>query len=179
MIQTLFMTPDFRSHILSWKFQENLHGKKEDSIPFQIQKLFARLQLKFFENETTDHLTKSFQWSSQQLLEQHDIQELCRVLFEAIENSFLDVEENFINDLYSGDTASIVRCLECGYQSERKDRFLDISLPVRNEFDKIYNSSLEMALLNMLREEKLEKENQYKCDRCDKKVLKAFFCSVL
>jgi len=164
------MTPDFRSKILNWNFQENLHGNREDSIPFQIQKLFARLQLKYFEIESTENLTKSFQWSSQQLMEQHDIQELCRVLFEAIENSFLDSEQNFINDLYSGDTDSIVRCLECGYQSKRKDRFLDISLPVRNEFDKIYNSSLEMALVNMLREEKLEKDNKYKCDRCDKKV---------
>jgi len=164
------MTPDFRSHILAWKFQENLHGKKEDSIPFQIQKLFARLQLKFFDNETTELLTKSFQWNSQQLLEQHDIQELCRVLFEAIEYSLIDVEENFIDNLYSGDTISILRCLECGYKSERKDRFLDLSLPVRNEFDKIYNSSLEMALLNMLKEEKLEKDNKYNCDRCDKKV---------
>ena len=40
------MTPEFRSHILSWKYEEVLHGKKEDSIPFQLQKLFARLQLK-------------------------------------------------------------------------------------------------------------------------------------
>jgi len=169
------MTPEFRENILSWKFEENLHGKKEDSIPFQLQKLFARMQLKFREIETTDDLTKSFQWNNSQLMEQHDIQELCRVLFEAIEISFLNSEENFIDKLYAGETASIVKCLECGFMSQRKDRFLDISLPVRNEFDKIYNSSLEMALLNMLREEKLEKDNQYKCEDCAKKVLKILF----
>lgn len=164
------MTPEFRENILSWKYHENFHGRKEDSIPFQLQKLFARLQMKYRENESTEDLTKSFQWSSSQLMEQHDIQELCRVLFEAIENSFLDIEENFIKNLYSGETTSAVKCLECGYSSERKDRFLDISLPVRNEFQNIYNSSLEMALLNMLKEERLEKENKYHCDHCNKKV---------
>lgn len=170
------MTPEFRENVLSWKFDENLHGKKEDSIPFQLQKLFARMQLKFREIENTEDLTKSFQWNNSQLMEQHDIQELCRVLFEAIEVSFLNSDENFIDKLYSGETASIVKCLECNYMSQRKDRFLDISLPVRNEFEKIYNSSLEMALTNMLKEEKLEKENQYNCQECNKKVgIFAFF----
>ena len=84
-------------------------------------------------------------------------------------------EENFIEKLYAGESSSIVKCLECGFMSQRKDRFLDISIPVRNEFDKIYNSSLEMALTNMIREEKLEKDNQYKCDLCEKKVKKMKF----
>jgi ubiquitin carboxyl-terminal hydrolase 47 len=164
------MTPEFRTNILTWKYIEGLHSKREDCIPFQLQKLFARMQLRLRESETTEDLTKSFQWGHQQLLEQHDIQELCRVLFEAIETSLSEMEENFINHLYQGCSSSVVKCLECNYESEKKDYFLDISLPVRNDFDKIYNSSLEMAFFNFLRSEKLINDNQYKCEYCAKKV---------
>lgn len=56
------------------------------------------------------------------------------------------------------------------YESQRKDKFLDISLPIRNEYEKIYNSSLEMAFTNFLKKEKLDKDNQYNCGECNKKV---------
>ena len=164
------MTQEFRTNILTWKFNENIHGKREDSIPFQLQKLFARLQLKLRECEMTEDLTKSFDWGHQQLLEQHDIQELCRVLFEAIEASLYETEDNFINNLFEGSSTSVVKCLVCNSESVKKDRFLDISLPVRNDYEKIYNTSLEMAFRNFLKKEKLEGDNQYKCENCDNKV---------
>ena len=59
LLQTLFMTPEFRRNILTWKYDDNFHGKMDDCIPFQIQKLFARLQLKCMVSERTDDLTKS------------------------------------------------------------------------------------------------------------------------
>jgi ubiquitin C-terminal hydrolase len=95
---------------------------------------------------------------------------LCRVLFEAIESSLYETEENFIGNLYEGSTSSIVKCLQCSYESEKKDKFLDISLPIRNEFENVCNNSLEMAFTNFLKIEKLEKDNQYYCEQCDKKV---------
>jgi len=64
--------------------------------------------------------------------------------------------------------------MECNYESERRDIFLDINLPIRNDFDKIYNNSLEMAFYNFVKPELLNKErgNQYNCSKCDKKVIK-------
>lgn len=50
------------------------------------------------------------------------------------------------------------------------EKFLDISIPVRNEFENIYNSSLEMALCNLLKPEKLTDDNQYFCEKCETKV---------
>ena len=82
-------------------------------------------------------------------------------------------DENFISNLYSGQSVGVVKCLECNYESERKDIFLDINLPIRNEYDKIYNNSLEMAFYNFIKPECLnkERENQYNCSKCDKKVI--------
>ena len=68
--------------------------------------------------EETKALTKSFQWSSNDVYVQQDIQELCRVLFEAIELSFFlsNDENNFLKELYQGKTNSVIKCTECGYK---------------------------------------------------------------
>jgi ubiquitin carboxyl-terminal hydrolase 47 len=163
------MTKEFRENILSLAYNSNFHGKRQDSIPFQLQKLFARLQLKFRESESTEDLTKSFDWGYSQLLEQHDIQELCIVLFEAITTS-LQTEENFINNCFYGLSISVVKCLECSYESTKTNKFLDVSLPIRDPWEKIYNKTLDEALRNFLKKEKLSGADQYKCSKCDKKV---------
>jgi ubiquitin C-terminal hydrolase len=79
-------------------------------------------------------------------------------------------EENFINGLFEGETIHIVKCLVCNNESVRSDKFLDLSLPIRNEFLKICNKSLEMAFLNYLKPEYLGAGNEYKCENCAKKV---------
>ena len=45
MLQTLFMTPEFRQQIYNWKYDVNVNADKKDCIPFQMQKLFATLQI--------------------------------------------------------------------------------------------------------------------------------------
>lgn len=45
-LQTLFMTPEFRDHIYQWTYNEKIHPHRKDSILFQLQKLFAKLELK-------------------------------------------------------------------------------------------------------------------------------------
>ena len=48
---------------------------------------------------------------------------------------------------------------------------MDLTLPIKNEFGTgVLNSSLEMALENYIKPEKLEGANQYECARCEKKV---------
>ena len=51
--------------------------------------------------------------------------------------------------------------------SEKYDNFQDISIPVRN---KTSLNCLENAISNFLKPEKLEHDNMYFCNNCDKKV---------
>lgn len=52
--------------------------------------------------ETTE-LTRSFGWDSSEAWQQHDIQELCRVMFDALEQEFKDTEQfDLIDRLYQG-----------------------------------------------------------------------------
>ena len=59
LLQSLFMTPEFRLNLLSWKYNEANHGTKDDCIPLQLQKLFCRMQIKVRSVEYTKDLTKS------------------------------------------------------------------------------------------------------------------------
>ena len=67
-----------------------------------------------------------------------------------------------VNELYQGQMTSYVHCKKCNNESNNTDQFLDIQLPIKNEFGTgVINSSLEMALENYLKPDVLEGENQY------------------
>ena len=64
-----------------------------------------------------------------------------------------------------------VRCNECKHENCRDAPFLDISLPIRNDFGTgVINSTLEMAIENYLKPNHLTGDNRYFCEKCQKKV---------
>ncbi|GAB9468920.1 Ubiquitin carboxyl-terminal hydrolase 47-like isoform x1 [Globisporangium polare] len=194
LLQTMFMTPEFRKGLYQWKFGRAANKSKasdgdeqqqdsstndndddedeaeEDNIPFQLQKLFAKLQVSEQESISTKALTKSFGWTGADVFQQHDVQELCRVLFDAIERSFKGtVNETLVNDLYQGTLKDYVQCHTCGYESSRIDNFLDLSLVIRPFGSEEMMKSVEEAIELFLRPELLNKENQWMCDKCQTK----------
>uniref|UniRef100_A0A8C5HBE9 Ubiquitin carboxyl-terminal hydrolase 47 n=1 Tax=Gouania willdenowi TaxID=441366 RepID=A0A8C5HBE9_GOUWI len=169
LLQTLFMTPEFRNALYNWEFEES----EEDpvtSIPYQLQRLFVLLQTsKKRAIETTD-VTRSFGWDSSEAWQQHDIQELCRVMFDALEQKWKQTEQaDLINQLYQGKLKDYVRCLECGYESWRIDTYLDIPLVIRPFGASQAYGSVEEALQAFVQPETLDGPNQYFCERCKKK----------
>lgn len=86
------------------RYNDWLEETEKSSIPRQLQKLFLRLQLGDARSESTEDLTKSFGWTAKDSFTQHDAQELCRVLFEALEGVWKGTEQaNVINQLYQGE----------------------------------------------------------------------------
>ncbi|XP_052002272.1 LOW QUALITY PROTEIN: ubiquitin carboxyl-terminal hydrolase 47-like [Xyrauchen texanus] len=169
LLQTLFMTPEFRNALYNWEFEES----EEDpvtSIPYQLQRLFVLLQTsKKRAIETTD-VTRSFGWDSSEAWQQHDVQELCRVMFDALEQKWNQTEQaDLINHLYQGKLKDYVRCLECGYESWRIDTYLDIPLVIRPFGASQAFGSVEEALQAFIQPETLDGPNQYFCERCKKK----------
>ncbi|XP_036441886.1 ubiquitin carboxyl-terminal hydrolase 47 isoform X6 [Colossoma macropomum] len=169
LLQTLFMTPEFRNALYNWEFEES----EEDpvtSIPYQLQRLFVLLQTsKKRAIETTD-VTRSFGWDSSEAWQQHDVQELCRVMFDALEQKWKQTEQaDLINQLYQGKLKDYVRCLECGYESWRIDTYLDIPLVIRPFGASQAFGSVEEALQAFIQPETLDGPNQYFCERCKKK----------
>lgn len=167
LLQALYMTPEFRNALYNWEFDGQIETK---SIPFQLQRLFLNLQTSTKSAVETTELTRSFGWDLSEAWQQHDIQELCRVMFDALEQKFKDTEQaNLINDLYEGKMLDYVKCLECSTEKSREDTFLDIPLPVRPFGSNVAYNSVEEALRAFVQPETLDGNNQYHCEKCNKK----------
>lgn len=167
LLQALFMTPEFRNALYKWEFD----GKDEaKSIPYQLQKLFVNLQTSPKSAVETTDLTRSFGWDSAEGWQQHDIQELCRVMFDALEQKFKNTKQaDLINRLYEGKMIDYVKCLDCNTEKQREDKFLDIPLPVRPFGSTVAYENIEDALRAFVQPEVLEDNNQYHCETCNKK----------
>jgi ubiquitin carboxyl-terminal hydrolase 47 len=110
---------------------------EKDSIPFQLQKLFVNLQTQGQAGLTRD-LLRSFQWTEAQAFQQHDVQEFCRKLFDAIEASHKNTF--WIKELFGFLISSYI---DCGtHRSTRPEEYLDLSLPVRNQYSQELYSSV-------------------------------------
>lgn len=173
LLQTLHFTPEFREALFSLGPEElgSLEDKdKPDAkvriIPLQLQRLFAQLLLLDQEAASTADLTDSFGWTSNEEMRQHDVQELNRILFSALETSLVGTSgHDLINRLYHGTIVNQVVCKDCKNVSEKQEDFLDLTVAVKNV------SSLEDALWNMyVEEEVFDYDNLYHCGTCDKLV---------
>ncbi|XP_055315105.1 ubiquitin carboxyl-terminal hydrolase 47 isoform X3 [Sitodiplosis mosellana] len=167
LLQALYMTPEFRNALYNWEHDGSDAAK---NIPYQLQRLFVNLQTSTKMSVETTDLTRSFGWDSTEAWQQHDIQELCRVMFDTLEQKFKDTAQaDFINRLYEGRMIDYVKCLDCGTEKSREDKFLDIPLPVRPFGSTIAYDSVEEALRAFVEPETLDGNNQYHCDKCNKK----------
>lgn len=62
LLQTLYMTPEFRSALYRWQYEEGRDGTRDQCIALQLQRLFGLLQLSKTRAIDTVALTKSFGW---------------------------------------------------------------------------------------------------------------------
>lgn len=167
LLQALYMTPEFRNAMYNWEFDGQDESK---SIPYQLQRLFLNLQTSPKAAVETTDLTRSFGWDSSEAWQQHDIQELCRVMFDALEHKFKGTKEaDLINRLYEGKMIDYLKCLSCGTERTREDTFLDIPLPVKPFGSTVAFGSIEEALRAFIQPEILNGNNQYSCGKCEKK----------
>ncbi|XP_029317046.1 ubiquitin carboxyl-terminal hydrolase 40 isoform X2 [Cottoperca gobio] len=176
LLQTLLFTPEFREELFSLGADElgcledkEKPGAKVRVIPLELQRLFASLLLVDQQSASTADLTDSFGWNNSEGTNQHDVQELNRILFSALEHSLVGTTgTTFIHQLYHGTIVNSIVCKECGNVSQRQEDFLDLTVCVCGV------SSLEEALWNMFVEEELfEGNNLYRCAQCDRLVTAA------
>ncbi|XP_043434148.1 ubiquitin carboxyl-terminal hydrolase 40 isoform X5 [Prionailurus bengalensis] len=173
LLQTLHFTPEFREALFSLGPEELGSFEDKDKpdakvriIPLQLQRMFAQLLLLDQDAASTTDLTDSFGWTSDEEMRQHDVQELNRILFSALETSLVGTSgHDLISRLYHGTIVNQVVCKECKNVSEKQEDFLDLTVAVKNV------SGLEDALWNMyVEEEVFDYDNLYHCGTCDRLV---------
>jgi len=139
--------------------------KKGKGIPRELQALFSTLQATNQHGVSTFKLTKSFKWDNSVISQQHDVQELNRVLFEAINQSLKNTPRSeLIEDLYTGERETQIICSKCQHVSSRNETFQDIPVPV-SDYQTIYESFESLTTF-----ENLTGDNQYYCEQCKAKV---------
>ena len=101
-------------------------------LPFQLQALFARLACSRCAAVSTKPLTASFGWTAADSFHQHDVQELNRVLFDALarsSTSFADVSRHYtgrMNDYIQDLRWPAAGCVRRAHEEE----FMDVQLDV-------------------------------------------------
>lgn len=127
----------------------------EKSLPLALQQVFWKLQYSRG-CVGTKALTSSFGWQESDAFEQHDVQELYRILCDRLEQKMKgSAVEKYLNYLFEGTFYQYIQCLNVPFKSERSEPFQDLSLLVKDCRD-IYDS-----FDKYVETEEFKGENQY------------------
>lgn len=171
-LQFLYMTKEFRTFLFSLHCRPDKASKEKDSIPYQLQKLFAKLNIRKNKQISTKELTKSFQWQTEDNFTEHDVSEFGKLLFEAVRLSLTgdklnDFEE--IARMFEGHSQQNLKCLNCNYQAPKTEKFTELNLIISNIFENLNFTKLENSLLQNIKPFYLKDDNRYFCEKCDSK----------
>ncbi|XP_027340810.1 ubiquitin carboxyl-terminal hydrolase 25 isoform X2 [Abrus precatorius] len=111
---------------------------------------------------------------------QEDAHEFLRYVIDACHNTCLRLKKlrrrggdcggggdgggSVVKEIFGGALQSQVKCLCCGYESNKVDEIMDISLDV------FHSNSLRDSMQKFFQPEVLDGNNKYKCDSCKKLV---------
>eukprot|EP01012_Entosiphon_sulcatum_P043360 TRINITY_DN5765_c0_g1_i1.p1 TRINITY_DN5765_c0_g1~~TRINITY_DN5765_c0_g1_i1.p1 ORF type:complete len:1217 (+),score=205.78 TRINITY_DN5765_c0_g1_i1:1973-5623(+) len=160
LLQVLFHIPYFRHAVYKIPTaDESTQGKAKKSVPLALQRLFCRMQT----SETavgTKELTQSFGWTDNEAWEQHDVQELLRLLSDSLEGRMKSVDgsENAFK-IFEGKTKQYIQCVGVEDGNCREEVYSDIQLCVADCKD-VYES-----LNREIKPERLDGDNKYKSDK--------------
>ncbi|XP_012866668.1 PREDICTED: ubiquitin carboxyl-terminal hydrolase 7 [Dipodomys ordii] len=130
LLQTLFFTNQLRKAVYMMPTEGDDSSK---SVPLALQRVFYELQHSD-KPVGTKKLTKSFGWETLDSFMQHDVQELCRVLLDNVENKMKGTcVEGTIPKLFRGKMVSYIQCKEVDYRSDRREDYYDIQLSIKGK----------------------------------------------
>ena len=152
LLQMLYHITAFRRAVYSLPVDGEEY---QTSMTLAMQHLFRNLQCSQCA-ATTEHLTRSFGWSTAEAFTQQDVQEMMRVLLDKLEEKMKNTElDGVISNLFAGKVKSYISCTNVSYESTREEDFYDIQLDVKGCAD-IHDSFKKYVAKEML-----DGENQY------------------
>ena len=172
LLQTLFMTPEFRNALFRWKHDSTRDETiKEDCIPYQLQALFVQMAVGKTRSVGTKPLTRTFGWDDSDGYVQNDVNELCRVLFDVCEKCFAGTENmHLIKTLYEGKYFEYLR-LKPPSNAVRGQiaSFSDLALVIKPFGSETSNGSVQEMLNHFTRPELLDGDNKVMDEKLNEK----------
>lgn len=172
LIQTLFMTPEFRDAILFWDYDPSLADAR-DSIPYQLQLLFARLSARQRSAVDTRDLTQSFGWDNSNTSQQCDVNEFCRVFFAACQRQMKGTSNaSLIDRLYHGRLQHYVKFGPPSHAQMCTDDVIDeLTIDILREPGSTATfRTVHESMDKFFEEELMTGDNQLYCDRTETMV---------
>nr|XP_018898646.1 PREDICTED: ubiquitin carboxyl-terminal hydrolase 48-like [Bemisia tabaci] len=178
LLQLWFHNSAFREAIFSWDPTQDPKEKEnptlviqDDEILFTPQTVVGHLQVLFAmlalsEKRVVDptDLVVSLGLDTS---EQQDAQEFSKLFLSLLEDKYRDQINpsmtNFIQQNFCGEYAYVTRCSKCLTESTRSSQFYELDLNI------LGMKTLRESLADFLKEEKLEGDNMYFCNACNKK----------
>ena len=111
------------------------------------------------------HSFKDFDGNPTNVIEQMDVYEYLGCLLDRLENAIKKTPQaNTIHHHFGGWMANEIICKTCPHKYDRRENFLTVSISVKNK------KSIKEGLDSFVEGDMLDENNQYFCDKCDKKV---------
>ena len=89
------------------------------------------MQLSDMRATSTQPLTDAFGWQNKEAMQQHDVHELNRILFDALEQSLAGTEYgHVIQERFFGMVDTVITCTVCGESRKTQMSFLDLIIDV-------------------------------------------------
>ncbi|XP_051113308.1 ubiquitin C-terminal hydrolase 13-like [Andrographis paniculata] len=153
LLQTLYYISYFRKVV--YQMPTNHNDEPKENIPLALQRLFYNLQHSE-SSVATNELTRSFGWDQSDAFVQHDVQEMNRLLCEALEESMKGTAmDGALRQLFEGHHKYYIECINVDYTSSRTESFYDLQLDVKGCRD-VYAS-----LDKFIEVEHLDNDNKY------------------
>jgi hypothetical protein len=128
MLQTLNILGAFKKAV----FQIPTNDQEDyNSVALSLQRLFYDL-MKNTNPVSTNKLVKSFGWSKEDILIQHDVQEFNLHLSDVMKKKMKGTPgEGTFSNLFEGKLINYIECLNVSYKSEKIEHFCDLQLTVK------------------------------------------------
>ncbi|CAK64552.1 unnamed protein product (macronuclear) [Paramecium tetraurelia] len=171
LIQSYYMSPEFRKVILSLPLcgetiEDSANFAKNESrnrFLLEFQKLFIQLQSLQSKATSTLALTSSFGWNDGQQMQQQDVSDANKVLFETLDRSLYGTPF-IIAPFYKGVVFHHITCLNCNNSHGNEEIMYDFNIQVEG------NKNLSEGLFSYINPFLLDGNNQYLCELCGFKV---------
>ncbi|XP_072111650.1 ubl carboxyl-terminal hydrolase 18-like isoform X1 [Mobula birostris] len=171
LLQTLFMTPEYRNLILRCR-QENILKNEPNHVPYQLDKMFQHLQ------DTKQIIASSFDFTWCLSLNhinvriQMDVEELFCSVFCLVQDQLkgTDLIAEF-NKLYTVTTEECIKCSQCQQETEQTGSMLTIPLSLYDTTNSELHENVENSLASFFEPQTLDDCNMCYCNKCKEKTI--------
>jgi hypothetical protein len=169
LMQTLFHTNAFRRAIFQIPVPElDSSGAGDGSsgapppggttMSLALQRVMFQLQTETCAVELRD-LLRAFGWTANEQFQQHDVQEMLRVLLERVESIMKGTAaDGEVGRLFEGVSRSFIKCKDVDVCSHRDETWADVQLDVKG------CATLQASLAKYVVTEEMTGDNQYEAE---------------